>query len=68
MPTYALSLFFKLSFPPSFPPLHRKRIYAEEKAKVVAAVWVTEFIQFLAVLAILHQDKLKNRMNCTRMI
>ena len=26
----------------------------EEKAKVVTAVWGTEFIQFLATLAILH--------------
>ena len=26
----------------------------EEKAKVVTAVWGTEFIQFLVVLAILH--------------
>ena len=33
----------------------------EEKAKVVAAVWWTEFIKFLAELAILHQDDLKNR-------
>ena len=32
-------------------------------AKVVATVWRTEFIQFLAALAILHQDYLKNRMN-----
>ena len=34
------------------------RIYTEEKAEVV--VWVTEF---LAALAILHQDDLTNRMN-----
>ena len=32
---------------------HRKRIKTEEKAKVVAAVGGTEFIQFLATLAIL---------------
>ena len=38
-------------------------IYTEEKAKVVAAVWDTEIIKFLAVLAILHQDDLMNRMN-----
>ena len=44
----------------------RRKIKTEEKAKVVAVVWVTEFIQFLAVLSIL--DTLKNRMNCTRMI
>ena len=36
---------------------HRRRIFTEEKAKVVAAVWGTEFIQFLAALAV-----------CTRMI
>ena len=39
-----------------------RRIYTEEKAKVVAAVWGTEFIRFLAALAILHHDDLKNRM------
>ena len=33
---------------------HRRRMYTEEKAKVVAAVWGIEFIQFLAALAILH--------------
>ena len=32
---------------------HRKREKTEEKAKVVAAVWGTKFIQFLAALAIL---------------
>ena len=42
---------------------HKRRIKREEKAKVVAAVWGAEPIQFLAVLAILHQDDLKNRMN-----
>ena len=31
----------------------------EEKAKVVASVWGTEFIKFLAALAILYQDDLK---------
>ena len=41
---------------------HRRRIFAEEKAKVVAAVWGTAFIEFIAALAILHQGKLKNRM------
>ena len=29
---------------------HRRRIYTEDKAKVVAAVGGTEFIQFLAAL------------------
>ena len=43
---------------------HRRRIKTEEKAKVVAAVWGTEFVQFLAALAILHYRKiLKNGMN-----
>ena len=40
--------------------------FTEEKSKVVAAVWGIEFLQFLAALAILHQDDMKNRMNCTR--
>ena len=34
---------------------HRRRIYTEEKSKVVAAAWGTELIQFRATLAILHQ-------------
>ena len=39
-------------------------MYTEEKAKVVAAVWGTELIKFLAAPAILwHQDDLKIRMN-----
>ena len=33
---------------------HRRWISTEEKSKVVAAAWETAFIQFLAVLAILH--------------
>ena len=33
---------------------HRRRINTEEKAKVVAAVWGTKFIKFLAALAVLH--------------
>ena len=37
-------------------------IYTEEKAKVVATDWETEFIQSLATLAILHQDDIKKRM------
>ena len=40
----------------------------EEKAKVVAADWGAKSIPFFAALAILHQDDLKNRMNCTRTI
>ena len=46
---------------------HRRRIYTEEKAKVVSAVWGTDFIHFLAVLAVLYQDDMKKRMNCTWM-
>ena len=41
---------------------HRRRIYTEDKAKVVSAVWRAEFIPFLAVLAVLHQDDMKKRM------
>ena len=37
-------------------------IHTEEEAKVVAVVWGTELIQFLAALSILHQDDLKNSM------
>ena len=40
-----------------------RRIKTEEKAKVVAAIWRTELIQFLAALAILNQDVLKTGMN-----
>ena len=40
----------------------RLHIYTEEKAKVVAAVWGLDFIQFLAALAIWLQDDLKKRM------
>ena len=48
---------------------YRTRINTEEKAKnFVAAAWGAELIQFLAALAILHQDDLKNMMNCVRTI
>ena len=40
-------------------PNQRRRINTEEKAKVVAAAWATVLIQFLATLAIFHQDDLK---------
>ena len=30
---------------------HRRRIYTKEKVHVVAAVWGTKFIKFLAALA-----------------
>ena len=42
---------------------HRRRIKTEVKAKVVAAAWGAELIQFLAALAVLHQDDLKKRIN-----
>ena len=38
----------------SFKNSIKKHINTEEKAKVVAAVWGKECIQFLAALAILH--------------
>ena len=40
---------------------HRRRINTEEEAKVVTAVWGTEFNQFLIALSILHQDDLKKK-------
>ena len=42
---------------------HRRRMTTEAKAKVVAAAWGIELIQFLAALAFLHHDDLKKRMN-----
>ena len=39
-----------------------------DMVQVIAAVWGTEFIHFLAQLAIVHQNDLNNRTNCTRMI
>ena len=42
---------------------HRRRIKTKEKAKVVTSVGGTELIQFLAALAVLHQDDLKKGMN-----
>ena len=42
---------------------YRRRINTEEKAKVVAAAWGEEFIQLLAVLAIVPRTILKSRMN-----
>ena len=38
---------------------YRRRIKQEEKAKVVAAVWRRELINFLAALDIFHQDDFK---------
>ena len=48
--------------------VHRRKIYTEEKEKVVAALWGIEYLQFVPALAILHQVDLKNRMICTRTI
>ena len=42
---------------------HRREIYIEKKAKVITAVRETEFIKFLATMAIFHWYVLKNRMN-----
>ena len=44
---------------------HRRRMETEAKAKVVASGWGAEFIQFLAVLAILSRHIGKNSMNST---
>ena len=44
---------------------HRRRIELEDKAKVVVSVWGTEFVQFLAALAVLPRSTWKNRMNST---
>ena len=52
---------------PEIPADHRRRIKTEKKAKVVAAVWGTEFIQFLAALDIFDQDEKRiNRNKATR--
>ena len=39
------------------PASHRRRINTEEKAKVVAAVWGIELIQFLAGLVVFSQGQ-----------
>ena len=39
----------------------KRRIKTEEKAKVVASVCGEEFIQFLAALAIFHQDDFEEK-------
>ena len=41
---------------------HGRRIYSEEKGNVVTAAGGTGLLTFLAELAFLHQDDLKNRM------
>ena len=40
---------------------NRRRIYTEEKAKVVAAAWGTELLQFLVARSFLNLDNLKIR-------
>ena len=40
---------------------HRRRIKKEEKAKVVATVWGTELIQFLAALDIFHKEEFEEK-------
>ena len=42
---------------------HRRRMETEAKAKVVASGWGAEFIQFLAVLAVLPRSIWKKRLN-----
>ena len=44
---------------------HRRRIELKGKAKVVAPGWGTEFVKFLAALAVLPQSIRKNGMNST---
>ena len=44
--------FFVARIRPEFKK-RRRRIFTDEKAKVVAAVWGTEFIQLLAILCVL---------------
>ena len=46
-----------------YPWQDRVIIYTEENAKVVSAIWGTKWIQFIATLAVLHQDDLKKGMN-----
>ena len=43
--------------------IHRRRMEREAKAKVVASVWGTEFIQFLAAPAVLPRSIWKKRLN-----
>ena len=45
---------------------HRREIDTEEKVKVVAAAWWTEFNKILAALDVLPQYAMEERMNCTR--
>ena len=41
--------------------IRKRRIYTEEKAKVVAAAWGTELLQFLVARSFLNLDNLKIR-------
>ena len=49
-------LIHHLSQPKLVGPTQRRRINTEEKAKVIASVWGTKIIKFLATLAILAED------------
>ena len=40
---------------------HRRRIKTEGKAKVVAAVWEKELVQFLSALDIFHQGNFEEK-------
>ena len=51
LPRCASSIYFE----------HRRRIQTEETAKAVSAVWGTEVIQFLAELAIFHQENFEQQ-------
>ena len=47
----------KINYDRSIPAVHnthKRRIKTEAKEKVVASIWGTEFIQFLATLAVVH--------------
>ena len=54
-----------VSVPPSLVLTQRRRINTDEKTKVVAVVWGTNFVFLFsfAALAIVYLDVLKNRMN-----
>ena len=58
---YSFRNFMKMSMTES--RAHRRMMERETKAKVVASVWGTEIIQFLATLSILYGTIWKNRMN-----
>ena len=68
--TFSYSFYIQFHWPQYvlYCTIHRRRIKTEENANVVASVWGTGFIQFLNAIAVSHQDELKNRIKCTRMI